>query len=138
MMIQDIRQDRINALKQKDTIKRDLLGTLIAEACREVKEPSDEKVVGTVKKFISNIKETMKEFENHDCPQFRKLELELVILEGMLPKQMSEAAITKAVQDAIAAGANGMGSVMTYLKEHYAGRYDGASASRIAKAALAG
>jgi uncharacterized protein YqeY len=65
---------------------------------------------------------------------------EIAVIEGFLPKQLSEAELDAAVREAIAAagaqGAKDMGRVMTVLKERHAGQMDFAKASAVVKKQL--
>lgn len=65
---------------------------------------------------------------------------EIVIIEGFLPRQLSESETAEAVKAVIAEiGATGlkdMGRAMVVLKERYAGQMDLATASRIVKEQL--
>jgi uncharacterized protein YqeY len=62
---------------------------------------------------------------------------EIAVIEGFLPKQMSDAELAAAVKEAVAAaGAQSvkdMGKVMAVLKERHAGQMDFAKASAVVK-----
>jgi uncharacterized protein YqeY len=65
---------------------------------------------------------------------------EIKVIEGFLPKQMSEEEITTAVASVItdleATGLKDMGRVMASLREIYAGQMDFGKASQMVKAQL--
>jgi uncharacterized protein len=65
---------------------------------------------------------------------------EIAIIEGFLPKQMSDAEAEAAVKEIVAAtgaaGIKDMGKVMAAIKERYTGQLDGAKASAIVKKLL--
>ena len=65
---------------------------------------------------------------------------EIAVIEGFLPKQMSDAELAAAVREAVAAaGASSvkdMGKVMALLKERHAGQMDFAKASAVVKQQL--
>ena len=65
---------------------------------------------------------------------------EIAIIEGFLPKQLSDAEAEAAIREIVAAtGAQGikdMGKVMAVLRERLPGRLDGAAASAIVKRLL--
>jgi uncharacterized protein YqeY len=65
---------------------------------------------------------------------------EIAVIEGFLPKQMSDAELAAAVKEAVAAaGATSvkdMGKVMAVLKERHAGQMDFAKASAVVKQQL--
>lgn len=73
-----------------------------------------------------------------------RMEEEIRIIDLLLPEQMDETTLRKAiddiieklVNDGIARDKKMMGKVMGELKAQYAGKYDGKMASEIVKAAL--
>lgn len=73
-----------------------------------------------------------------------KMEEEIRIIDLLLPEQMDETTLRKAIEDIIEKLVNDgiardkkmMGKVMGELKAQYAGKYDGKTASEIVKAAL--
>ncbi len=139
-LYQQIKADQLDARKARDTIRASLLTTLMAEAAVPGKnagnrESTDEEVIGVVRKFIKNnlsIPDSHRNVE-HDA--------ELHILEGWLPKQLTEEqlkeVITTTVQLRSMSGKPKMGDIMKILKETLEGQYDGAMASRLIKEALA-
>lgn len=151
-----LKKDRIQAMRDKDITQKDLLGCVIAEASKQVKEPTDESVISTIKKFIKNIEDSRRiTFEDYEKKEFdgeedaekyaekiaifsNKTETELGILGSYLPKQLTEdeikfeidALINDSVETIV------MKDVMSYFKETFAGRYDGKVVSSIAKEML--
>ncbi len=61
----------------------------------------------------------------------------LAILESLLPRQMDEAVLQAAIAGIIAGGAGNIGEVMKELTARHAGTYDGKTASRLVREALA-
>jgi uncharacterized protein YqeY len=63
-----------------------------------------------------------------------KLQKEIAIIEEFLPKQLTAAELEKAlVEYKTSTPGAVMGTAMKFLKDSYAGQYDGKSASEIAK-----
>lgn len=63
-----------------------------------------------------------------------KLQNEIAIIEEFLPKQLTAAELEKALVEYKASTPGAvMGTAMKFLKDSYAGQYDGKSASEIAK-----
>lgn len=141
MLIDDIREDRMAAMKAKDAVLRGLLDVLIGDCCKAVKQPSDEDVVKMVKKFINNCELTIakaKEFPNENTPAIiEAAEVEIKLLEVYLPSQMAEADIVAAIEKAKEAGLSDMGKIMLYFKTHHIGTYDGKLVSELVKHDLA-
>ncbi|WP_114394673.1 GatB/YqeY domain-containing protein [Oleisolibacter albus] len=67
---------------------------------------------------------------------------EIVVIEGFMPKQMTEdetkAAVAALIQEIGAAGVKDMGRVMADLRSRYAGQMDFAKASGLVRQALVG
>ena len=91
------------------------------------RETTDDEVVSVIKKFIKNINETVTALvsRNEDASTYIA---EREILERYLPKQLNEAELFK-----LAASQESMPAFMKFLKENYAGQYDGKLASTVAK-----
>jgi len=126
-----------------------------------IKTPTDEKVMATIRKFLKNaiemkrlqeaefervignspndgktrlMKDGDREFMEQFVPKMRATDREIEILNGYLPKQMTEDELRSVISDFKAEniGAN-VGSIMSFLKTNYAGLYDGKMASQLAK-----
>lgn len=145
MLIERIRGDRLNALKSKDEKKRNLLGVLIADACKDEKQPDDTTVVRFVKKFIENAKENLQALEKGcgDSSGKDEAQKEIDILTDYLPTQLAGTALMEAIRRVISLEAietlpSNMGKVMKALGVHHAGEYDGKEASELVKGILSG
>lgn len=133
-LIEQIRQKQIEARKAR-SVDASLLTTLLGEAEMVGKNagnraPTDEEVVTVIKKFIKNIDETLEAMKFSSDGKVIDLINEKKTLEQFLPKQLDEDTlrmITKNCKD--------LPDFMRYLKQEYAGRYDGKLASAIAKEA---
>lgn len=143
-LIQRIRADQLQARKETDTVKANLLTTLIGEAVSIGKndgnrETTDAEVVALTKKFIKNLQEAIaacSRFGFNTDDQVR----EVSILEAYIPKQMSAEQLKEvvtAIKAEISAGPKDMGKVMALLKARHDGQYDGKVASSIVKEVLA-
>jgi len=145
MLIDTIREDRLKALKAKDEKKKNLLGVLIADACKDEKQPDDTTVIRFVKKFIENARETLRVLESGTgSPAAREdARAEIDILIEYLPSQLTGAALADAIRrvmqlEAIEPLPSNMGKVMKALGVHHAGSYDGKEASEMVKGILSG
>jgi len=144
-MLATIRKDLFEAKKNHDTLRSNLLSTLLGEATAVGKnagnrESTPEEVMQVVRKFIKNIDETIALLEKEGKPTDKE-KAEKAILEGYLPKQMTPEELGRAIDEIIAAlperSPKMMGQVMAALKERYAGRYAGTTARQMVKAKLA-
>ncbi len=146
-LLTTLKKDQLDARKSKDSVKAQLLTTLIGEAEMVGKNDGnrpvlDQEVVAVVKKFIKNLDETIRIAGDYkDTISLEKAKAEKDILESFLPKQLSEAELRVVIQDIIAknslAGPKAMGALMKELKAAHDGTYDGGLASKISKDLLA-
>ena len=120
------RKDRANG-KPKANLLITLIGELEGKAKREQSEVTDELVISTCKKFISNNSETIKQLGDNDVSA---LVYENEVLSVFLPSQMTPAEIQEAIT---LSGMTNIGQIMGYMKLNHAGQFDGAVASKIAR-----
>lgn len=119
-------EDRLKALKSGDTIRKNLLGTLLVEIEIKsgTKNPSDDECIKYIKKMIES---------NNEC----KIVGENEFLECYLPKQLSHDELTILITEII--NTNGYtsvkdtGKILSNLNEKYSGMFDGKSVSGIIK-----
>lgn len=144
-LLQKIQAASLEARKNRETEKATLLVTLFSEAAIIGKndgnrESTDDEVVKTIKKFLKNNHDTIDTLirHGHDATRF---EDETTILEGFLPKQLSEAELSTLITTFVALlperNIKQMGAIMKQLNAGYAGLFDGALASKLIKTALA-
>ena len=148
-----IRDDINNALKEamkaKDERKISTLRLMNAtiknadiEARGAGKGPlADGDLLGVFQKMIKQRQESKELYEKGGRPELAKQEAdEIVIIQGYLPKQMSEAEVAAAIDAAIketgAAGVKDMGKVIGALKGKYAGQMDFGKVSALVKGKL--
>lgn len=128
-LIETINADFMTAYKEKNMEKKDFLGVLKSEVTKESKTPDDMYVIGKIKSMIKNAEATNSLSEN-----------ELEILNGYLPKQLTEEEITTFISNIITdngfSSGKDMGKVMGLLKEGFDGQYDGKMASQLVKTLL--
>lgn len=132
MLIDKIKTDNLAARKAHDSNKATLLTTLIGEAEMIGKNagnraPTDDEVVETIRKFVKNNKQTIEALAGVGVEKFQ---FENDVLTEYLPKMLSEDELTEVIKSF---DTKNMGEIMKQLKAKYAGVYDGAMASRIAK-----
>jgi uncharacterized protein YqeY len=139
MLIETIRTDRLAAMKVKDELKKNLLGTLYAAATKEAKTPDDVAVVKVIRSFLKSLDETigLLEGKGQDAGPQRA---EKAILEGYLPRTLGSAELEASVQEIVAGlperSPKAMGQVMAALKARHGEALDSRAASALVKAAL--
>lgn len=141
MLLEQIKNDIDSARREKDSSKVTFLSTLYAEAAMVGKNkgnrPStDDEVIAVVKKFVNNADETAKaRVKRGESPE--KEQTEITILEGYMPKQLSDGALSEAIAQIIGTlpdkSPKMMGKVMAELKAQHGGTYDGKKASEWVK-----
>mgnify|MGYP000921596712 CR=1 FL=1 len=123
-----IQTERQNALG-KDRVKYNLFGVLIAEVQRKTtaEDVEDSVIIETTKKLLESVNETLKVASNE------QLEAEKVLLEDLLPKQLSEDELKEIMISAIAAdpSMSEKKNMFPYLKANYEGLYDGKTANAL-------
>jgi hypothetical protein len=99
---------------------------------------SDADILGVLAKMIKQRRDSIEQFRAGGRPELADKEAaEIAVIEGYMPKQMSEAeakaAIAAIIKETGAAGPKDMGKVMAALKAKYAGQMDFGKASGITK-----
>jgi len=145
-LLSEIKQRQLKSRKNKLTAEVTLLTTLIGEAAMIGKndgnrETTDEEVVAVIKKFIKNNNELMNVADSKS-EAYEIVKNENEFLTQYLPSQMTEEELYNMIQTYIDTFEENsprlMGSIMKWLKESYAGQYDGRLASKIVKELLNG
>ena len=112
------------------------------EARGQGKPPlTDEDLLGLLQKMIKQRQESVELYEKGGRAELAAQERdEIAVIQGYLPKQMSDddvkAAISAAIKETGAASMKDMGKVVGALKAKYAGQMDFGKASGLVKAAL--
>jgi uncharacterized protein len=102
---------------------------------------SDADILGVLAKMIKQRRDSIEQFRAGGRPELADKEAaEIAVIEGYMPKQMSEAeaktAIAAIIKETGAAGPKDMGKVMAALKAKYAGQMDFGKASAAVKELL--
>jgi uncharacterized protein YqeY len=147
----DINNALKDAMKAKDERKIStlrLMNSTIKNADIEARGAGkgplpDGDLAGVFQKMIKQRQESRELYEKGGRPELAKQEAdEITIIQGYLPKQMSDAEVSAAIDAAIketgAAGMKDMGKVIGALKAKYAGQMDFGKASGLVKGKLAG
>ena len=140
MLINQIKKDQIEARKNKDSVKANLLTTLIGEAEMVGKNngnraPSDAEVQVVIKKFIKGIDEILTLTFDKDIQNFL---IELAILKSYLPEQLSQEQLASEISKIISSltvanPSQAIGVVMKELNARFSGKFDSKQASILIK-----
>ena len=150
MIRDDIKAALVTAMKSGDKARTATL-RLIQSALknrdielRGASAPADDDVTVTevLQKMVKQRRESVALYEQGGRQELADAETaEIAVIEGFLPRQMSEdeakAAIDAIVAETAATSLKDMGRVMAALKEKYAGALDMSKASALVKTALA-
>src|SRR5690606_35339274 len=83
MLIDQIKQRMFQAMKQNQTLEKEVLRTAIGEVTRSGDDPTDERVIGVLKKLVKANQETLGAAS--DPAQRQALEREIEVLGVFLP-----------------------------------------------------
>ena len=103
---------------------------------------SDDLILQLLQKMVKQRHDSSALYQKGNRPELAAREMqEIEIIESFLPEQMDETEIRSAVDQMVnelnASGLKEMGSVMSSLRERYAGRMDFSKASAMVKQSLA-
>ncbi|QOI72211.1 putative aspartyl-tRNA amidotransferase [Erwinia phage pEa_SNUABM_50] len=111
----------------KDKVKYSLFGVIIAEVQRKTtaSDVDDSVVLQSVKKLLESVNDTLK------YSSTEVLEAEKVLLENLLPKQLSNDELLAIMQEAISKDSSmkEKKNMFPYLKANYDGQYNGKDAN---------
>ncbi len=141
-----INEDVKNAMKAKDTKKRDAL-RLLTSAFKQIevderKELSDDDVIKIIQKQVKSRNDAALQYKEAGREDLMQIELdEIAYYEPYLPQQLSDDELTSSLQEIIAkTGASSMkdmGKVMGLASKELAGRADGKRINECVKKLLA-
>jgi uncharacterized protein YqeY len=128
--LQDV---RTAALRASDSFTFTKIGTVLGESKqiatkKENRDPTDEEIVGVIKKTLEGIAEVIS-YEKDDDKKMLLLK-ERQLLQGFMPTQLSETEVRVIIKNS---GLKDMKSIMQLFKTNYQGKYDGKQVSTIAK-----
>ncbi|HVY13954.1 MAG TPA: GatB/YqeY domain-containing protein [Rhodopila sp.] len=115
--------------------------TDIAARPKGIDKVPDEEIVAMLRGMVKSRRESVELYRQGNRPELAaKEEAEIAVIEGFLPNQMDDAAVQRAVKDAVAetgaASIKDMGKVMAALKAKHAATLDMSKAGPLVKAAL--
>ena len=141
-LINTLKEDKKLFMKLGNSQMVTILTTLIGEASMfgfndGKRESTDAEVIGVIKKFITNAQsnaDLLFEDENREARQ-KYLE-EVVVYKNYLPRQFDSSTLKSLVREAFwddlkTPDKKLKGVIMKYMKEYYAGQYDGKLAGEV-------
>jgi hypothetical protein len=140
-------QDLKSAMREKAQLRLDtirMLKSAIKYREIELMRPLDDAgVLGVVAGEIKRRRDSVEQYRAGNRPDLAdKEEAEIVVLQGYLPQQLTEAEVRARVEEAVrkvgAQGPKDMGAVMKALLPEVQGRAEGKLVSELVKARLSG
>lgn len=138
-----LRADLITARKSRDKLRTLVLSTVLSEVRnKEIDQRSDlddDGVLQVVSKGIKQRKDAAEQMRAAGREELATTEdSQSEVLEEYLPEGLSEDEVRALVKQAIADGADQMGSLMGRIMPQIRGRFDGKEANRIVREELEG
>jgi uncharacterized protein len=142
-----VTEDMKTAMRAKDAPRlstiRLLLAAIKQREVDERKDLADADIVTVIEKMIKQRRDSVEQYTKGKRQDLADIEqAEIVVLQGYMPKAMSDTEVDAAIVAAVAAsGAKGMadmGKLMAVLKPQLAGKADMGKVSALVKAKLAG
>jgi uncharacterized protein YqeY len=140
MLIERIKDDRLQAMKAREELKKNLLGTLFAAATKDGKAPDDAAVLKTVRSFLKSLDETTALLEARGLDTgVQRAEREILV--GYLPQTLGEDALRASIAEIVVGlperSPKAMGQVMAALKARHGDALDSKHASGLVRLMLA-
>lgn len=141
MLRDDIQNQMKTAMREKDQVALAALKyawSLIRDAEIDKKaDLNDEEIVGLLQKEVKTRKEAMTEFAKMGRDDLVKSEQEkLVILEALLPAQMSREEVERVVDEVVGRGEAEFGKIMGQVMGKLKGKADGTLVSAVVREKL--
>ncbi|MCI3029510.1 GatB/YqeY domain-containing protein [Desemzia incerta] len=144
-LLTTINEDVKTAMKARDkeklSVLRMLKSALQNEQIKKGTELNEEEELSVLSREMKQRRDSLTEFKNADRQDLvEKLENEIVIVEGYLPKQLTEEELQSIVQEVIASvnatSTSDFGKVMGAIMPKVKGKADGNAVNRIVKEQL--
>lgn len=139
-LLKQIRHDNMQAMKEKDEVRKGVCSLLISAIALAEKESGkvlekDEELV-FVQKELKQTKEELESIPDSRPELKEKAQQKIAIIESYLPKQMSDDEIREALEKIIAEKGldhtrKSQGQVMKAMMAEYKGKTDGKTVSKI-------
>lgn len=142
-MLEKIKNDLNQALKDKDEVKVSVLRMLVSEIhnkqiSNKSDEISDDEIIKVIRQQVKKIKESIEAYKQGKRDDLVKKESqELDILNKYLPQEMSQDELEKVIKEIIDGvkpqGPQDFGKVMSEAMKRLSGRVDGSKVSEVVK-----
>jgi uncharacterized protein YqeY len=142
MLQNKIKNDQLNARKNRDRLRANILTTLYSEVSiigknEGNRSTTDKEALKKINYFLKNAKENLEKIKDGRVISYpertSEIRLEIEIYESYLPTQLSDDEILKELDTCIGLGIDNIGAIMKHFKTNFAGLYDGKKLSSMVK-----
>lgn len=139
-LLTQIRKDNLQAMKDKDTLKKGVCSLLISAIALAEKESGNtltkEEELTYVQRELKQTKETLAETPADRVELLEETKKKIAVLESYLPAQMSEEEIQKAIEEIISekgleTSKKSQGIIMKEMMAKYKGSTDGKTVNKV-------
>lgn len=139
-LLTTLRKDKMQALKEKDSLKNGICSLLLSAIALAEKEKgselSDEEAIAFVQRELKQTKDTLAQTPTDRSDLIEETKKKIAIIESYLPEQMSEEEIESAIKEIIEENnleitAKSRGMIMKMMLSKYAGKTDGKTVNAV-------
>lgn len=139
-LLTTLRKDKMQALKEKDSLKNGICSLLLSAIALAEKEKgselSDEEAIAFVQRELKQTKDTLAQTPTDRSDLIEETKKKIAIIENYLPEQMSEEEIESAIKEIIEENnlemtAKSRGMIMKMMLSKYAGKTDGKTVNAV-------
>jgi len=128
-----IQRDRIEAMKKGDAARKATLDYILGEIQKKEKDPQakGDLAVAVISAYIKSLREFIEVHKDSRPEVCGCYEAEIAMLQGYLPRQLSEAELRAEIEALRASGLDKKGLIMKALKEKHGAAVDGKAAAAL-------
>lgn len=139
-LLTTLRKDKMQALKEKDSLKNGICSLLLSAIALAEKEKgselSEEEAIAFVQRELKQTKDTLAQTPTDRSDLIEETKKKIAIIESYLPEQMSEEEIESAIKEIIEENnleitAKSRGMIMKMMLSKYAGKTDGKTVNAV-------
>lgn len=139
-LLTTLRKDKMQALKEKDSLKNGICSLLLSAIALAEKEKgselSDEEAIAFVQRELKQTKDTLAQTPTDRSDLIEETKKKITIIESYLPEQMSEEEVEVAIKEImeennLEATAKSRGMIMKAMLSKYAGKTDGKTVNAV-------
>lgn len=139
-LLTTLRKDKMQALKEKDSLKNGICSLLLSAIALAEKEKgselSDEEAIAFVQRELKQTKDTLAQTPTDRNDLIEETKKKITIIESYLPEQLSEEEVESAIKEImeennLEATAKSRGMIMKMMLSKYAGKTDGKTVNAV-------